>query len=167
MNFMQSVRTHSAEESQAYAQQFVEAIIDSYTEGGSALVVGLSGELGSGKTTFMKGVAKALGVNQTITSPTFVIEKIYPIGTNEHKRSTLSEASKLKDKPFKHLIHIDAYRLEEEKELLTLGWEELKRDPENFIFIEWPERVEGVLPKNIIKIEFAFINESTRDIVFK
>lgn len=148
MNFMQSLLSNSIQDTEVYAKQFVKAVIDSYTEGGSALVVGLSGELGSGKTTFMKGVAKAFGVTETVTSPTFVIEKIY----------------KLKDKPFKKLIHIDAYRLEKGKELLTLGWGEIQKNPENIIFIEWPERVKEVLPKDMIPITFTVIGEHEREI---
>lgn len=94
-----------------------------------ATVVGLYGELGAGKTTFMKYVAEALGVADTIQSPTFVIEKVYEIS---HPY-------------FSHLIHIDAYRIEEEKEMLTLGWEALTTDPKHLICVEWPERIKGVI----------------------
>ena len=71
-----------------------------------ATVVGLYGELGSGKTTFMKYFAEALGVEETIQSPTFVIERIYDLG--------------LSTSDFRHLIHIDAYRLESGEELNKL-----------------------------------------------
>lgn len=113
-----------------------------------AVVVGLRGNLGAGKTTFMKGIAKALGVEQTVTSPTFVIEKIY----------------KLKDKDFDHLIHIDAYRLDSGEELLKLGWDDVARDPKNLIFIEWPERVGEIIPRSARTIYFEFVDENTREI---
>lgn len=113
-----------------------------------AVIMGLYGDLGSGKTTFTQCVAKILGVKETVTSPTFVIEKIY----------------KLEDKNFSHLIHIDAYRLESGKELETLGWKEISEDPKNLIFIEWPERVSEILPENIQKIYFKFVDESTREV---
>ena len=115
---------------------------------GGALIVGLYGDLGSGKTAFTQVVAKCLGVKETVTSPTFVIEKIY----------------KLDNKNFDHLIHIDAYRLKSGDELLHLGWEEIAKNPKNIIFIEWPERVAEILPNNIKKIYFTFVGENSREI---
>ena len=113
-----------------------------------ALVVGLYGDLGSGKTTFTQAIAKLFNINEDVTSPTFVIEKIYPI----------------KHKNFEKLIHIDAYRLDSAKELSALDWERTKSDSKNIIFIEWPERVLEVLPKNHAKIFFKFLSENEREI---
>ncbi len=98
----------------------------------SAFVVGLYGNLGAGKTSFTQGVAKALGVDETVTSPTFVIEKIYEL-TNQK---------------FTHLIHIDAYRLEKSEELLNLGWKNIISGKNNLILIEWPERVADIMPEH-------------------
>lgn len=114
----------------------------------NAIIVGLYGDLGSGKTTFTQAVAKCLGVKETVTSPTFVIEKIY----------------KLDHKNFDHLIHIDAYRLLSGDELLRLGWEEIAKNSRNIIFIEWPEKVAEILPKDIKKIYFTFVDENTKEI---
>lgn len=113
-----------------------------------AIIVGLYGDLGSGKTAFTQAVAKCLGVKETVTSPTFIIEKIY----------------NLDNKNFDHLIHIDAYRLKSGDELLHLGWEEIAKNPKNIIVIEWPERVSDILPNNIKKIYFTFVDENTREI---
>ena len=113
-----------------------------------ATVVGLRGELGSGKTTFVKGVARGLGVEGVVASPTFVIEKIY----------------KLKAQLFDYLIHIDAYRLESGEELSTLGFDDLRKDPKNLIVIEWPEHVREVLGEDLKMLHFVFINSSTRSI---
>lgn len=113
-----------------------------------ALVVGLYGDLGSGKTAFTQAVAKYLGVKETVTSPTFVIEKIY----------------KLKGGNFDHLIHIDAYRLKIGDELLRLGWEEIAKNPKNIIIIEWPERVAEILPDDVKKIYFTFVGECIRGV---
>jgi tRNA threonylcarbamoyladenosine biosynthesis protein TsaE len=123
-------------------------LIDSLEFGGRALVVALHGDLGAGKTAFTQEVGKILGVEENMHSPTFVIEKIYPINY----------------KGFKNLIHIDAYRIEKESELLHLGWEEITSEPENLIFIEWPERVERIIPKDAINVKFTFIDETTREI---
>ncbi len=113
-----------------------------------ASIVGLYGDLGSGKTTFTKSIAKFLGIKEDITSPTFVIEKIYNI---EHPN-------------FKRMIHIDAYRLEDPKELLALEWEHIAKDPHNLILIEWPEKVREILPENHLKVFFKFISENEREI---
>ena len=114
----------------------------------SATVVGLYGDLGSGKTAFTQAAAKCLGVKEAVTSPTFVIEKIY----------------KLDHQNFDHLIHIDSYRLKSGDELLHLGWEEIAKNPKNLIFIEWPEKVAEILPNDIKKIHFTFVDENTREI---
>lgn len=113
-----------------------------------ARIVGLHGELGAGKTAFVKGAARALGISHTVASPTFVIEKIYP----------------LRNKKFRKLVHIDAYRLSEGSELQKLNWKEISSDPGNLILLEWPERVADILPRRFKKIHFEFVNETTRNI---
>ena len=95
------------------------------TEG--AYVVFLSGDLGSGKTTATKSIAKELGVEEDITSPTFVILKRYEV----------------KKGGFKNLIHIDAYRLKNYEELERIKFEEYMKDAGNLVLIEWPEMVES------------------------
>lgn len=116
-----------------------------------ATIVGLQGNLGAGKTTFVKSVASALGVEGAITSPTFVIEKIYRLPDGGQ---------------FSRLVHIDAYRLENGKELLSLGWKEISSDSQNLIFIEWPERVANILPKDVHRMYFSFIDENTREVEY-
>lgn len=113
-----------------------------------ATIIGLSGELGAGKTAFVKGAARALGVGEIVTSPTFVIEKIY----------------KLDGRAFENLIHIDAYRLEREEELRALGFEEIVRNPRNLIFVEWPERVSGLLPPRARILTFSLLPDERRRI---
>ena len=142
------VITHSVEETNEYAAKFVEKLAQGASNSKEAVVVGLSGELGSGKTTFVKSVAKLFGLEQTVTSPTFVIEKIY----------------KLDNQPFEHLIHIDAYRLESEGELTSLGWNEIVQNAHNIIFIEWPENVKKILPEGMIQIRFEVAGENERSI---
>lgn len=122
--------SNSPEETQEIANNFVLTLSP---KSDTATVVGLYGNLGAGKTAFTKCVAKVLEVDDSITSPTFVIEKIY----------------ELKNKNFTHLIHIDAYRLEKSEELLHLGWKEIIADPRNLILIEWPENVAEIMPEHI------------------
>ncbi len=116
--------------------------------GKKSVVVVLYGELGAGKTTFVKGLAEALGVRGTVTSPTFVIEKIYL----------------LKRQKFSKLVHIDAYRLGHARELEQLGFKELLNDPSNLIVIEWGEKVASILPKKFHRINFTFTDEKSRHI---
>ena len=103
-----------------------------------ATLVTLSGELGAGKTTFVQTVASSLGIIEDVTSPTFVIEKVYA----------------LQDQTFERLIHIDAYRLHEVHELEVLGWKELIADPGNLIMLEWPEKVAPIIPEHALRLRF-------------
>jgi tRNA threonylcarbamoyladenosine biosynthesis protein TsaE len=131
------------------AEQFIAKINDIQTS--KAVIVGLFGDLGSGKTTFTQSIGKILGVKEIMTSPTFVIEKRYDLNSRFG---------------FKKLIHIDAYRLELSKELLNLDFQKDLDNKDNLILIEWPERVGGVLPADLIKVELQFISESEREIEF-
>jgi len=147
------IKTNSVKETEKVAKNFVEEITRAERarrNNQNALIVGLYGDLGSGKTTFVKGIAKVFGLEKTITSPTFVIEKIY----------------KLKNQVLDNLIHIDAYRLKSGDELLSLGWEEISKNPKNIIFIEWPENVNDILPSDVEKIKFRFVDENVREITF-
>ncbi len=118
-----------------------------------AYVVGLQGDLGAGKTAFTKGVARAFGVNDTVTSPTFVLEKIY----------ALPETVFGTENPFKKLIHIDAYRLHSGAEIEHLGWKEISEDSGNLILIEWPEQVGSAISLTET-IHFTFVDDVTRKI---
>lgn len=122
---MKSHVSHSLEETAEIASNWLQDITEKYSGADEALVVGLSGHLGAGKTAFVKAVASKLGVKEEITSPTFVIMKIYEI----------------KNPNWQRLIHIDAYRLEKREELEVLQWEKLIADKHNLIIIEWPEKV--------------------------
>jgi tRNA threonylcarbamoyladenosine biosynthesis protein TsaE len=128
------ITTHSAAQMHSAAGDFISTLPPRER----ATIVTLSGDLGAGKTTFAQGIAKHLGIDETVTSPTFVIEKVY----------------QLKKQPFERLIHIDAYRLESAHELEVLGWEEIAADPKNVIVIEWPERVLELIPNDAIQITF-------------
>ncbi|MEX0932407.1 MAG: tRNA (adenosine(37)-N6)-threonylcarbamoyltransferase complex ATPase subunit type 1 TsaE [Parcubacteria group bacterium] len=136
----------STEDTKALAQVF----LDSVERGERAVVVALKGDLGAGKTSFSQAVGQILGVKENMHSPTFVIQKVYKIDW----------------KGFTKLIHIDAYRLEKESELLHLGWEEIIKEPENLVLIEWPENVSGIVPEGAREVLLTFIDESTREIEY-
>ncbi len=119
-----------------------------------ATVIALYGDLGSGKTTFTKYLAKFLGIKDLITSPTFVIQKSFSILKGFGSKKEI----------FKKLIHIDAYRIESAEELIKLNWIENISQAENLIVVEWPEKILEILPKEIIPLHFNFINETTREV---
>lgn len=153
---------HSPEEMARYAEKFLSEL---KPQGNKATVIGLYGDLGAGKTTFTQAVAKALGVVDTVQSPTFVIMKSYEIRNMKiEKGAEDSEPYSLFRIPyFHHLIHIDAYRLEKSSELAHLGWNDMIADPENLILIEWPERVAESMPEHI-KIIFNHVSENEREV---
>ncbi len=145
---MKKILSKSLDATARVADDWLASLEKKETE---ALVVGLSGNLGSGKTAFVKAVAAALGVDEMVTSPTFVIEKIY----------------KTKNSDFPRLVHIDAYRLESARELEVLNFEELVEDPNNLILIEWPENVKEILPEGAHTIKCEFVSETEREYGFE
>ena len=116
-----------------------------------AIVIALKGELGSGKTTFLQGFAKGLGIKDRILSPTFVILKNFQLPTSN----------------FKCFYHIDCYRIKKPKELLILGFKEIISNPQNIVAIEWAEKVNKILPKESIILDFKFKKKKEREIVVK
>lgn len=127
-----------------------------------AVVVALTGDLGSGKTSFARAFAEALGVRENVTSPTFVIQKKFQIPKNKSQTK-----HKIQNTKFKNLVHIDAYRTENPKEILDLGWEEIIANSENIVLVEWAERIKEILPKNSIQINFKHLGEDKRKITIK
>ncbi|MDP2593383.1 MAG: tRNA (adenosine(37)-N6)-threonylcarbamoyltransferase complex ATPase subunit type 1 TsaE [bacterium] len=150
------ILSKSAEETGKAAESFILKLTPKEI---SATIVGLYGNLGSGKTTFVQSAAKTLGVSENVLSPTFLIFRRYAL-----------------DNPyFESLIHVDAYRLVFEEEIRKLGWKELISNPKNLVFVEWPENIPRAMPEHI-KIFFSIpeneedkngdINQNIRKIVF-
>jgi len=114
-----------------------------------ATILALSGDLGAGKTTFTQGIAMALGIQENVVSPTFVLMRQYRIPA-ERKLA------------WNQLVHIDAYRLGSDKDLAALRFEEFSQNAMNIIVIEWPERIEAAIPKDSIRITFEIGDKSER-----
>jgi tRNA threonylcarbamoyladenosine biosynthesis protein TsaE len=119
-------RSYSTEELQSVAQEVLSLLENSEDR---ATVVAFYGELGAGKTTLVQAIATELGVEELVTSPTFVIARWY--------RTTKGN--------FYTLVHIDAYRIEKEEEFATLGFSKLLREPKALVIIEWPEKIPSTL----------------------
>ncbi|MDD3679232.1 MAG: tRNA (adenosine(37)-N6)-threonylcarbamoyltransferase complex ATPase subunit type 1 TsaE [Patescibacteria group bacterium] len=103
----------------------------------------LFGDLGSGKTTFVQGLAKGLGIKKRITSPTFVFIKKYQ----------------------PNFYHVDLYRIEKLKETKGLDLEEIFSDPQAIVAVEWAEKIKEILPKQRIDIRFNYLDNKKRKII--
>jgi len=140
---------NNVESMKRIAGDFISAHTDIPREHG-ALVVGLTGDLGAGKTTFTQGVAEALGVRDAVVSPTFTIERVYKI-SHPH---------------FSHLAHLDAYRLETAEELTRLGWDNLIADTQAIVLIEWADRVREVLPADTLFVHFTLVTPTIHEVSY-
>lgn len=126
-----------------------------YFKSSDMVILELIGDLGGGKTTFLKGFALGLNIKEKISSPTFIIAKSYRMGLfNNH----IGYKNKYT------FCHVDAYRLNDNQGPTDL-------DLKNFIFgshkivaIEWAEKIKKIMPKNTIKIKFVFVDKNLRKI---
>lgn len=134
----------------AELSQWVSTFLEDLSPRDTATIVTLSGDLGAGKTALVKKAAEFFGINETITSPTFVIQKEYEI--------------KAPHSLFKKMVHIDAYRLEGASELEYLDWETMIKNPQTIIFLEWPEMVSGINLPSAINLQLSIQPDETRTI---
>ncbi len=144
--------TKSERETKNLAKRLIEK---NKNLGKKTIVFALQGELGTGKTQFTKGLAKALGIKETILSPTFILVR-------EHN-------FKVKEKNLR-LFHIDTYRLFEQEEFLDLGFKDMIKQP-NVIAIEWAEKVSKILRERknsfeLIWVKFQYQGENARKIEY-
>jgi tRNA threonylcarbamoyladenosine biosynthesis protein TsaE len=102
-----------------------------------ATVITLTGDLGVGKTTFVQTLAKTVGINETVTSPTFTIVKGYQPNP---------------EFGFFSFIHMDAYRIDDLSELNPLRFSEILNQPKTLICVEWAEKIAAALPKNTLSL---------------
>ena len=112
-------------------------------------IYALFGDLGSGKTTFAKGLALGLGIKKTVTSPTFTIMKQYPLAA---------------DAVAKFLVHIDCYRLTSKEDLCAIGFFEIIDNPDYIVVLEWPECIWPEIKDKAEKINFEHLSETQRKI---
>jgi len=113
-----------------------------------AVIIGLEGELGAGKTVFVRGLAMAFKIKSKIKSPTFNLIKHYKVGDRT-------------------LYHLDCYRFKNHKDLKILGIKEILNNPKNIVLIEWSDRVKKILPRQHIKIHIDHISKKERRISIK
>jgi tRNA threonylcarbamoyladenosine biosynthesis protein TsaE len=114
--------------------------------GGEEKIFLFYGDMGAGKTTFIKSLCESLGTHEQVTSPTFSI-------VNEY------DGEKTK------IYHFDFYRLKKQNEALDLGYEEYFYSG-NYCFIEWPEKIAGLLPEHYIRVDVQVLDEHERLLTF-
>lgn len=131
----------SVNDTSTFAHKFLETL-------NPGDVVALIGDLGAGKTTFVQGIAHALGIEEPVTSPTFVLWRQYE---TQHEQ-------------FNFLHHFDLYRLESEKEVFDLGLQELFSQPDGLIIVEWADKFERLFPQETVWLTFKYIDDETREI---
>ena len=146
---MIEVFTHSQEETKKISALLAKELLKEPLQK-NAVVLALEGDLGGGKTTFLQGFARGLGIRKQVLSPTFVIAQKFAI------RSTR----------FKNFYHLDCYRVDHPRELLGIGFKEVLAENTNIVAIEWSSRIAPLLPKDAIKITFDFVDENTRKLSF-
>ena len=115
-----------------------------------AVVLALRGDLGGGKTTFVQGLARGLGIRIAPRSPTFILMQIFSFGRRE--------------KSERRMVHIDAYRFRRAEDARPLGLQEIFKDPNAVVVIEWAEKIRKFLPKKTIWIRFSHRAKQVRDI---
>lgn len=130
------IYSHNKEETMDLGNKLVKVLPD-------GTVIRLTGDLGAGKTTLVRGMAQALNIKEVVQSPTFNIMKIYFKG----------------DKP---LIHIDAYRLKDINN--DIGLDEYIGYPTGLTVIEWPEFIEDQIIEEAIEIKITNIGDDNREI---
>ena len=135
-------RSFSAQETQQIGRELA-------THLRSGSIIALHGDLGAGKTTLMKGIATGLGVKSDITSPTFTLLNIYQGGKYQ-------------------VVHIDTYRLKDEKELIAIGAEDFLGALDTICIIEWPEKISGLLRgRAIMDVTLEHLSEHERRISYE
>ena len=130
--------TNNKEETAVLAEHLAKTL-----KGGDFLA--FYGDLGAGKTTFIQGLAKGLGIEKRIISPTFIIMRSY-------------------DSRFKTFYHVDLYRTQSKHDLLGIGLDQIIQDKNNIVAVEWSEKMGDLMPKNRIEIRLKYLGDNQREI---
>lgn len=134
------IEINSESDMLSFGANFAEKISSRNNE---PCVLELIGDVGAGKTTFVRGLAKGLGVKDQITSPSFTISKVYVLPDNSS------------------LIHYDFYRLGDPG-LMVDDLTESLSDPKNIVVIEWADSVKNILPENRLTLKFSYTDSGSR-----
>ena len=139
INNKEVIITRSEEETEAVGNRLANSLLP-----GSSVL--LRGNLGAGKTVFSRGFARGLGITEPVSSPTYTIVQEYE----------LPERGRL--------YHLDLYRISGVSAALAFGVDEFLNDPSSYALVEWPERIEGILPEDAVKVRLKHAGEGKREI---
>lgn len=109
-------------------------------------VIALYGDLGAGKTVFSRAFAKAIGVTETVSSPTYTIIQEYLLDDGGY------------------FYHLDLYRIQNSRDALAFAVDEYLNDANSYALLEWPERIEDILPPDTLIINIKHLNDTEREI---
>jgi len=140
---MERFFTRNKKETNRLAKVLAKETLKTYRKTKNALILGLVGDLGAGKTTFIQAFAKGMGIKRRLTSPTFVLMKKYG-----------------------NLYHFDCYRIKNSQDVLAMDFKEIAFNSKNIVLIEWAEKIKRILPKNTIWIRFKILGKTQRLITF-
>jgi tRNA threonylcarbamoyladenosine biosynthesis protein TsaE len=171
-------KTTSTAQTKKIAKLFAEELLET-KPGKGAFVILFKGDLGAGKTTFIQGLMRGMGIRRRIASPTFTLLRSYALpallspspralsfrnfGPRIVVRGKLRRESIAAT--FTKIHHFDCYRMTGEREMNDLGFKEMVKDPQNIILIEWPERIKKALPRNKVTISFEYGDTLTERII--
>ena len=130
------VETHSEAETEALGERLAKCLH-------TGSVVALYGDLGAGKTAFVRGMARGLDIRESVSSPTFTIVNEYPGDPA--------------------LFHFDMYRLRNAEELYGIGWEDYL-DRNGICVTEWSERIEEALPEDAVRVRIQRLSDTDRSV---
>lgn len=136
--------SHGPGDTQEIAAKIARGVMEKLP-GSGAQVIALEGELGAGKTTFVQGFLKSLGVEERVKSPTFLLMKQYVVGNHQ-------------------IYHLDCYRLASSQDLIPLEFGTILQDPQNIVLVEWPERIADILPEKRMTIHIDHVSETERKV---
>jgi len=135
------MKIESLETIRKTAREFIETVIKQ----GSGRVFLFYGSMGAGKTTFIRAICEELGVEESVNSPTFAIVNEYRSGEGDP------------------IYHFDFYRINKEEEAYDFGYEDYFYSGE-LCFVEWPEKIENLLPEDAVTVSISELLDGTREV---
>lgn len=140
---MKTYQSFSSAETKKIGERLAEDVLKRGPRKSGATVLALNGELGAGKTTFVQGFMRGLGIKKRAASPTFILMR----------RSVIPPCKNIR--AFRNVYHADFYRLHSAAELEPLGFSEILRNSGNIVLIEWAEKIKKALPRDTWRIKFS------------
>lgn len=152
MKETKTITINSLPEMEKFTKDFLHEVLVPLKQSNKtkSVVLGLSGDLGAGKTAFVQLLAKELGVKEFVTSPTFTIMKSYETDGVF----------------FSNLIHMDVYRIDDASELGPLRFSEILGEENNLICIEWIEKISANLPDGVIFLSIKLLADDVREVTY-